>query len=43
MVALVLGLILNYFYHDLIANIDKFYAKSKSYIVDNLISRIYVS
>ena len=41
MVALILGLILNYFYYSLLENIDKFYAKSKSYIIDNLISRIY--
>lgn len=43
MVALILGLILNYFYHRFIEDIDKFYAKSKTYIVDNLISRIYVA
>ena len=41
MVALILGLILNFYYYNLLENIDKFYAKSKSYIVDNLISRIY--
>lgn len=43
LVALILGLILNYLYHSFIEDIDKFYAKSKTYIVDNLISRIYVS
>ena len=42
LVALILGLILNFFYHSFIEDIDKFYAKSKTYIVDNLISRIYV-
>lgn len=43
MVSLILGLILNFFYHSFIEDIDKFYAKSKTYIVDNLISRIYVA
>ena len=43
MVSLILGLILNLFYHSFIEDIDKFYAKSKTYIVDNLISRIYVA
>ncbi len=42
LVALGLGLILNFFYHRFIGDIDRFYAQSKSYIVDNLISRIYV-
>ena len=42
MVALILGLILNYYYYNLLEHLDKFYAKSKSYIIDNLISRIYV-
>lgn len=41
MVSLILGLILNYLYHNYIGDMDKFYAKSKTYIVDNLISRIY--
>jgi len=43
LVALILGLILNYFYHSYTEDIDKFYAKSKTYIVDNLISRIYIA
>jgi len=43
MVSLILGLVLNFFYHSFIEDIDKFYAKSKTYIVDNLISRIYVA
>jgi len=43
LVALILGLVLNYFYYSFIEDLDKFYAKSKTYIVDNLISRIYVS
>ena len=42
MVSLILGLILNFFYHAFIEDLDKFYAKCKTYIVDNLISRIYV-
>lgn len=41
LVALVLGLILNYLYHDYLEILDRFYAKTKRYIVDNLISRIY--
>ena len=41
LVALILGLILNYFYHNYIERLDGFYAKSKTYILDNLISRIY--
>lgn len=41
LVALILGLILNYFYHVYVESLDSFYAKTKSYIVDNLISRIY--
>lgn len=41
LVALVLGLVLNFSYHSYIGDMDRFYAKSKSYIVDNLISRIY--
>ncbi len=41
LVALLLGLILNYLYHGYIESLDSFYAKTKTYIVDNLISRIY--
>ena len=41
LVALILGLILNYFYHIYLESVDSFYARSKTYIVDNLISRIY--
>jgi len=41
LVALVLGLILNYFYHNYLESMDSFYARSKTFIVDNLISRIY--
>jgi len=41
LLALILGLILNYFYHRYIEDLDKFFANSKTYIVDNLISRIY--
>lgn len=41
LVALVLGLIINYLYHSYLGIMDNFYAKSKRYIIDNLISRIY--
>lgn len=40
LVALLLGLVLNYRYHDYLERMDTFYSKSKSYIVDNLICRI---
>ena len=42
LVALILGLILNYFYYIYIESMDSFYAKSKTYSVDNLVSRLYV-
>ena len=42
LVALLIGLILNFFYHRYLENIDTFYSRTKSYIIDNLISRIYV-
>jgi chemotaxis protein MotA len=41
LVALLLGLILNYFYQRYLERIDVFFAQSKSYIMDNLVSRIY--
>lgn len=41
LVALVLGLVINYLYHSYLGIMDNFYAKSKRYIIDNLISRIY--
>lgn len=41
LVALLLGLVLNFFYHRYLEDIDTFYSKSKGYIIDNLISRIY--
>lgn len=41
LLALLLGLILNYFYHRYLEKMDVFFAKSKSYILDNLVSRIY--
>jgi len=40
-IALFLGLILSYFYHRYLEEIDTFYSKMKSHIIDNLISRIY--
>jgi len=41
LVALVLSLILNYSYHNYLELMDGFYAKSRRYIIDNLVSRIY--
>ena len=41
LLALLLGLILNYFYQRYLERMDVFYAKSKSYVMDNLVSRIY--
>jgi biopolymer transport protein ExbB/TolQ len=40
-IALFLGLILSYFYHRYLENLDTFYSRMRSYIIDNLISRIY--
>lgn len=42
LVALLLGLVLNFFYHRYLEDLDTFYSRAKSYIIDNLISRIYV-
>ncbi len=42
LVALVIGLVLNFFYHRYLESIDTFYSRTKSYVIDNLISRIYV-
>lgn len=41
LVALVLSLILNFIYHNYLELMDGFYARSRRYIIDNLISRIY--
>ncbi len=41
LVALILGLILNFFYHRYLEDMDTFYSRSKSHIIDHLISRIY--
>jgi len=41
LLALLLGLILNYFYQKYLERMDVFFAKSKSYVMDNLVSRIY--
>ena len=43
LVALLLGLVLNFFYHRYLEDLDTFYSRAKSYIIDNLISRIYVA
>lgn len=41
LLALLLGLVLNYFYQKYLERMDVFFAKSKSYVMDNLVSRIY--
>lgn len=41
LVALILSLVLNYVYHNYLELMDGFYAKSRRYIIDNLVSRIY--
>lgn len=41
LVALLLGLLLNYSYQQYLERMDVFFALSKSYIMDNLVSRIY--
>lgn len=41
LVALLAGLILNFFYHRYLKEMDTFYSRSKSYVINNLISRIY--
>ncbi len=42
LVALLTGLVLNFLYHRYLEDMDTFYSRTKSYIIDNLISRIYV-
>lgn len=41
LVALLAGLILNFFYHRYLKEMDAFYSRSKAYVINNLISRIY--
>lgn len=41
LVALLVGLVLNFFYHRYLEELDTFYSQSKTYVIDNLISRIY--
>jgi biopolymer transport protein ExbB/TolQ len=41
LVALLAGLVLNFFYHQYLKEMDTFYSRSKSYVINNLISRIY--
>lgn len=41
LVALLVGLVLNFFYHRYLEDLDTFFSRSKSYVIDNLISRIY--
>lgn len=41
LVALLVGLVLNFFYHRYLEDLDTFYSRTKAYVIDNLISRIY--
>ncbi len=41
LVALLIGLVLNFFYHRYLEDLDTFFSRTKSYVIDNLISRIY--
>ncbi len=41
LVALIFDMILTYRYHAYLERVDVFYSRTKSYIIDNLISRIY--
>ena len=41
LVALLVGLVLNFFYHRYLKELDTFFSHSKSYVINNLISRIY--
>ena len=41
LIALVTGLVLNFLYHQYLKEMDSFYSRSKSYVINNLISRIY--
>lgn len=41
MVALVAGLLLNFLYHRYLSEVDTYFSKVRSYVIDNLISRIY--
>jgi len=41
LVALVVGLALNFVYHRYLRDVDTFYSRTRGYVIDNLISRIY--
>jgi chemotaxis protein MotA len=41
LIALFFGIIINFGYHQYIKDLDQFYAKAKTFIVDNLVSKIY--
>ena len=43
LIALLTGLVLNFLYHRYLEDMDTFYSRTKSYIIENLISRIYVA
>ncbi len=42
LVALMAGLVLNFLYHRYLKELDTFFSRSKSYVINNLISRIYL-
>ena len=42
LVALAAGLVLNFLYHRYLKEMDTFFSRSKSYVINNLISRIYL-
>lgn len=41
LVALVVGLVVNLAYHAYLRELDTFYSRTRAYVIDNLISRIY--
>lgn len=41
LIALFLGLMMNFFFHNYLKDLDLFFSQAKSYVIDNLISRIY--
>lgn len=43
LVALLIGLVLNFLYHRYTEDLDIFFSRTKGYVIDNLISRIYKS
>lgn len=43
LVSLVLSLLIMYFYHELVERVEKLHAKAGSYVIENLINRMYHS